>query len=222
MTRPKKSELTKAIEKAITWNHGGKMEGMISLSTSPLVNEYCRKRSENDKLVCKHCFSMNLQKMRKELREKLLRNTDLLTSVIVPVDEMPLLNVAYFRLESFGDLQPGRKGEIQITNYFNLCNKNKHVSFALWTKNPFVIAAAIKNGLKKPGNLIVIYSSPCLNTQIDIEKLVKVYPFIDKVFTVYDKDHAGNVEINCGANHCMSCLKCYKKRTTKIIREKLK
>ena len=214
----KRTDRTKAIEKAICRAHGGKMEGLQSLSTSPLVNPHCIERAKHDKLVCSHCFSMNLQKMRKELKAKLIRNTDLLTSEVIPVEEMPLLNIAYFRLESFGDLN----NEIQVENYFNLCRANCHATLALWTKNPFIISAVLKRGIRKPSNLIVIYSSPCLNAQVDYDKLVKAFPFIDKVFTVYDKEHAAGMDINCGARHCMSCLRCYKKRSDKIIREKLK
>ena len=76
--------------------------------------------------------------------------------------------------------------------------------------------------IKKPSNLIVIYSSPVLNKAVNVDVLKAVYPFIDKVFTVYDKEHAGSVNINCGSNHCLSCLKCYKKRTTDVINERLK
>jgi len=214
----KKSEMTKAIEKAICWNHGGKMEGMVSLSTSPLKNEFCMNRCKNADTICAHCFSMNLQSMRKELKEKLIRNTDLLCGSIIPVQDMPLLNVRYFRLESFGDLQ----NTIQVQNYVNLCKRNPHTTFALWTKNPFIIRNAMRDGLKKPSNLIVIYSSPMTNKQVDIDRMKAAFPFIDKVFTVYDKEHSANVEINCGARHCMSCLKCYKKRTTSVINEQLK
>lgn len=218
MARPKKAETTKAIEKAICWKHEGKMSGMISLSTSPLKNAHCIKRASNPNMICSHCYSMNLNKMRKSLKEKLIRNTDLLTSSIIPVEEMPIVNVSYFRFEAFGDLQ----NTTQIANYFNLCKRNPSTSFALWTKNPFIIRQALAEGLSKPKNLIIIYSSPVLNSEVDFNALRKVFPFIDKIFTVYDKNHAGNVNINCGANHCLSCLKCYKKRTTAIINERLK
>lgn len=214
----KKSELTKAVENAITWNHSGKMSGMVSLSTSPLENPYCMNRCKNENSICSHCFSMNLQKMRKELKEKLIRNTELLTKTVIPVNEMPLLNVCYFRLESFGDIQ----NVTQVHNYFNLCKRNKGTTFALWTKNPFVIKNALASGLKKPGNLIVIYSSPMMNTATNLERLQSVFPFVDKIFTVYDKEHSKDVNINCGANHCLSCLRCYKKRTTAVINEQLK
>ena len=35
-----------------TVNHSGKMEGMQSLSTSCLCNEYCKNRLSNSELVC--------------------------------------------------------------------------------------------------------------------------------------------------------------------------
>ena len=125
-----KSALQIAIEKAMCTSHTGKMNGMWSLSTSPLVNQHCLNKSKCDGLVRKHCFSINMQKMRKELKEKLIRNTELLTKIVIPVADMPTLNIKYFRFESFGDLN----NEIQVQNYFNLCRKNKETTFALWTK----------------------------------------------------------------------------------------
>ena len=50
------------------------------------------------------------------------------------------------------------------------------------------------------------------------------YDFIDKIFTVYDKDYisAHDVSINCGAKSCLTCHKCYVKSKIKYINEKLK
>ena len=38
------------------------------------------------------------------------------------------------------------------------------------------------------------------------------FDFIDFVFTVYSASYAleNNININCGAKHCLTCLKCYK------------
>ena len=50
------------------------------------------------------------------------------------------------------------------------------------------------------------------------------YDFIDKIFTVYDKNYinARDVNINCGAKSCLTCHKCYVRSKTKYINEKLK
>jgi hypothetical protein len=50
------------------------------------------------------------------------------------------------------------------------------------------------------------------------------FPFVDKVFTVYDPDfiEAENIDINCGARNCFDCGLCYEKNGVAVINEKLK
>ena len=62
-------------------NHRGKMTDLYSLSTSPLCNENCMKRSKIKGSICEKCFSMNMQEYMTGLREKLAINTELLTTV---------------------------------------------------------------------------------------------------------------------------------------------
>lgn len=198
-----------------TVRHTGKMEGMQSLSTSCLCNEYCKNRSHNQELVCSHCYAQRQMKMYKNLNVCLERNTEILTGRLLEEAEIPMINASFFRFESFGDLI----NKIQIINYFNICKKNKHVKFALWTKNPWIIEEAIESGEKKPANLQIIYSSPCLNDPVD-----PGYDFVDKIFTVFDKNYIKihNIDINCGAKNCLLCNKCYRKSKVKYINEKLK
>ena len=101
----------------------------------------------------------------------------------------------------------------------DICKKNKHGHLALWTKNPWIIEEALDASERKPSNLQIIYSSSCINDQAD-----PGYDFIDKIFTVYDKDYisAHDVSINCGAKSCLTCHKCYVKSKIKYINEKLK
>lgn len=198
-----------------TINHTGKMEGMQSLSTSCVDNKYCLERSKNEHTICYHCYAQRQMKMYKNMEKCLKSNTEILTSKILDDDQIPLINAAYFRFESFGDLN----NCIQVVNYFNICNKNKDVHFALWTKNPWIIEEAINIGHKKPKNLQIILSSCILNTPA-----ITDYEFIDKIFTVYDKEYIklNDININCGAKSCLSCHKCYVKSKTKYINEKLK
>lgn len=197
-----------ALEKAITWNMTGKMEGFISLSTSPLCNAHCIERMKSDAAVCKHCFSARMQKRYKTLREKLERNTELLTTVELQPEDIPFLNAAFFRFESFGDLN----NTLQVKNYFMIAEQNPHCMMTIWTKNPWIVADAMEEyGITKPDNFIVILSSVLLNVSADADQVTSKYPFIDKVFTVYDKEHAENVTINCGARSCATCQRCYHK-----------
>ena len=188
---------------------GDKMDGMYSLSTCPTLNYLCVLRSHVDGLICKHCYSVTMNKRFKNLRKKLEKNTYFLTMSVIDYDCIPYLNYLLFRLESFGDLQ----NEIQAVNYLNLIRKNPQTAFAWWTKNPKFIADALDTlGIEKPSNVQIIFSSPCLNHSVNIDVLKAVFPFIDKVFTVFDKEFLKefpNITINCGSRHCKECQNCY-------------
>lgn len=198
-----------------TTKHTGKMEGMVSLSTSPLCNTLCRERSKNPNLVCSHCYAQRQMKMYKNLGKCLEKNSEILTTRELADNEIPNVNAIYFRFESFGDLI----NTTQVKNYFAICRKNKGTKFALWTKNPWIIDEAIKEGVKKPSNLQIVLSSPKLNVIACCN-----YNFVDKIFTVYDNDYIKehNININCGAYKCLTCGKCYRKSRVKYIDEKLK
>ena len=202
-----------------TLNHKGKMTGMMSLSTSCTCNTYCKKRSENKETVCSHCYAQRQMLIYKNLEKCLIKNTEILTKKVLEDYELPIINALYFRLEAFGDLN----NTTQVINYFNLCKKNPGVRFALWTKNLWLIDSVIHHDhINKPKNLNIIYSSPFLNESN--ENIFVLYPFIDKVFTVYEKEFIkkNDIKINCGAKNCLTCAKCYKKNKLKYINEKLK
>jgi hypothetical protein len=151
------------------------------------------------------------------MQNPLAKNFEILTSRILSDDELPIINGQVFRFESFGDIY----NDIQVADYFNICTKNPHVNFALWTKNPAVIDRAIKMGFKKPENIVILLSSLYVNVVADASK----FPFIDKVFTVYDVATIANenVNINCGARSCLTCQRCYHKENGEyFINEKLK
>lgn len=194
------------------------MEGMQSISTSCLCNKLCEIRKSNEKTICNKCFADSQLKYHTNNQPIFEYNTKVLTESVIPEMYLPTINACYFRFESFGDLNNSN----QVKNYFNICKKNPDTNFAIWTKNPWFIAEAIKDGYEKPSNLNIIFSSLFLN-QVN-EAVAKYYSFIDKVFTVYDKEHAENVEINCGSRKCMDCKRCYKKHVGEIeyINELLK
>lgn len=202
-------------------NHSGKMSGMVSVSTSVLENPHCQKRRACVGTICEKCYAgAQLQRYASQAK-KLKLATEFFTSHIIDYDEIPLLNTLYFRFEAFGDLI----NSIQVVNYFNIARKNKAMRCALWTKNPWIVSYAMSEyGIEKPENLVVLISSPYINKKIDIEKIKAVYPFIDKVFTVYNNEYIdnNNVLINCGARECFTCLKCYSKFTENYISERLK
>lgn len=201
----------------ICTSHTGKMTGFASLSTSPIANTFCQNRSKCKGSICAMCYSIQMQNVYSALNKVLIENHRVLTSQIIPVEKMPILNYLMFRLEAFGDVQ----NETQILNYFNLCKRNPRVQFTIWTKNTAIFKRVFENGNRKPKNLIIIVSSPMVNKALKIED----YSFADKVFTVYEKDYALNngIKINCGSKSCASCGMCYNKNSrTVYVNELLK
>ena len=191
-----------------TKNHNDKMAGLSSLSTSPLCNGLCESRTHNPDMICAHCYSQTMQKRFRGLREKLVKNSELLTNRILSDEEIPFIisETGMFRLEAFGDLI----NEIQVVNYFKLVSANPHMKCALWTKNPWIIQSAIETyGIVKPENLSIIGSSYYLNKPMT--DFYQKYDFIDNVFTVYTRAFAKahNVTISCGGRSCKECKNCY-------------
>lgn len=187
--------------------HNGKMEGLQSLSTSPVLNKYCEYRSKNPALICNKCFAIAMHNgAYPDLNNCTKKNTEILTSRILADEEWILLNVAYFRLEAFGDLN----NVTQAINYLNFVRLNPQVTaFSWYTKNPWFIEQAFKQtGMKKPKNLIIGISSPCYNHPVKPDR----WWFADFVFTVYTAEYAveHDIQINCGDRVCMECLRCYK------------
>lgn len=201
-----------------TMNHTGKMAGFMSASTSCICNPACMARMKDESSICSKCFSAAMHKRYGALASCLERNTEVITGKLFEIDELPMINAAFFRFESFGDLS----NVIQARNYLRICKRNPWTRFALWTKNPGFMAQAIKlEG--KPENLNIILSSPYINTTCDASR----WEFVDKTFTVWDKAGKKELEacgksINCGSKKCMACLLCYTKNNVTEIHESLK
>lgn len=185
----------------------GKMEGMKSVSTSCICNEYCRERAKNTKLICNKCYAESTINRYSALAKHLIENTELLTESEIDYNALPYFLDIVIRFESFGDLQ----NETQVINYFNICGKNPQTTFTLWTKNPWFIKNVISKGYNKPENLIIGYSSPRINDCK--ESILERYDFIDFIFTVYTAEYAieHNIAINCGIAKCKNCMRCYRK-----------
>jgi hypothetical protein len=198
-----------------TTKHTGKMAGMASISTAVTTNERCAKNAQIPGSICQKCFAAKQMKIYPSMEKPMVENQRILTSEILPAEKLPIINNLYFRFESFGDLN----NATQVKNYFNICYKNPKVKFALWTKNPDYIAAAIRDGYEKPANLNIVLSSLFVN-----KERKNVFDFVDKVFTVYDPQYIeeNNISINCGARNCFTCGLCYEKNDVSIINEKLK
>ena len=192
-----------------------KMQGMLSLSTSPLTNAGCIRNCKVAGSICQSCYSITSNKMYVNLRNMIQGNKDILTKYIIPTHELPFINHTIFRFESHGDIN----NSVQLQNYVNIANNNRHVVFALWTKQ-YAIAEKFFDKVDKPRNFVLIYSSIMTNHELKL----KNFRHVDKIFTVYDKEtiESKKITINCGAKSCLSCRSCYRKGGVKYIREKKK
>ena len=191
----------------------GKMNGVPSISTSCLDNPICRARMKDPNSICAHCFAAATLKRYTAAGRAMSANYALLTGRLLETDELPIFaNVAIVRIESFGDV-----GNVtQARNYVRIIKANPAVTFAWWTKNHGIVSAAFKQEGGKPENVVMIESSPYLNT------VKPLSPDMDKTFTVYDKVAAAGIEINCGARSCAACRRCYNKSTEATVNELLK
>lgn len=193
----------------------GKLEGINALNTSPVNNEFCLKMSKQD-VICKECYSLRMLKtFRKNAEPTFRKNGEILSSVIVPLELVPSLNSAFFRVSAHGELI----NETHMINVLNIAVKNPHCNVALWTKRKDIINRVFgEMGYNKPDNLIIIFSEPRVN-HITSE----IPQYFDKIFNVVTPDSEYQNRVNCGAKSCMSCLACYKKDNGKnVIVESMK
>lgn len=196
---------------------GTKMDSMLSLSTSVLLNENCKRNATVKGSICEKCYSHTMALRYKGLRENTTHNTEVLTSEIIPTECLPRINANIFRFEAFGDLN----NETQFINYLNICEFNPRTQFSIWTKCPHIMKKVFDDmGYKKPSNLIILVSSLMINKALDINN----YWFADKVFTVYTAEYAieNNISINCGNKHCIDCQMCYSHNDVVYVNEILK
>ena len=208
-------------------NHTGKMEGIHSISTSVTANALCQKQQAIAGSICSHCFAEAMMGMYSALEAKLLRNTEVLTKSILPIEELPdTTGCDIFRFESFGDLN----NETQLINYLNIVKKNPGTRFTLWTKRYLLIKEYFaREDVTVPGNFTLILSSLMVNKKISLEPFKACEKFQRgqlKSFTVYDyeyiKKHYTEMDINCGSRCCIGCRNCYDQNDIEEISEVLK
>ena len=189
----------------------GKMSGMPAITSSTLCNEYCNRLRATPGTVCEKCYTLKYLQSRPSVAERYRENTELLTTGIIPIHQLPFINAAICRLETFGDIV----NATHLQNYINLIKKNSHCMFSLFTKNYTVVFNYFKSH-KQPKNLSIVISSLLLNQPFDVSFLADITLKNVKIFTVYTKAYAqGNgVVINCGKNRCIDCQRCYKSNKT--------
>ena len=191
----------------------GKLEGFKAISTNTTSNPFCIKMFKAKKdTICKNCYShIMLTSYRKNMVNCLERNSKLLSESVLHSQQLPTVMEIYFRFSAHGEL-------INLThliNIFNICEKNKLTTFALWTKRKDLVKKLLQTR-DKPSNLILVYSSP--------NKSAIMYEppeNFDKVFNNV-LEHENVEEQNCTGQKCKDCLACYKFGGTNVIVEKVK
>ena len=186
----------------------GKLDNVLSLSTSCACNNRCVARMKNPDLICSECFAIDTQSNYKGVFENTALNAAILSKEVLPINLWPDLNTDILRIESFGDVI----NVVHAINYINLTYQNPKTTVTAWTKNPDLWVKAFKK-VGKPANLIFGISSDRKNEIMEIKPELR--PYVNFVFTVYELDYllSKNIDpetfINCGGRSCRGCMKCY-------------
>lgn len=220
--------ISEYIKYSVTF-HAGKLEDVASISTFRDENPNCQRFRQIPGSICQDCYVSDYS-YRTSLTKKLIKNTWFYTHVELTPDAVPLLPYIYIRFESFGDLI----NKLQFNNYCVIASANKHSNCALWTKFPFIIKQALKEH-RKPENLQIVYSwlykngiarqtttaPEYIDTKAFKAYTEKHFPFIDRVFIVYDYTFAmdNDISINC-QRKCNACTNsCYINNNTFYVNE---
>lgn len=189
---------------------GGKMEGIRSLNTNPLENEFCKSMRKTES-ICSKCYSAwFLEHVYKHTCVKpWSENGELLSTKTLKEIGTPWVYDDIFRFHSHGELI----NELHAKNFTEIAKKNRNTLFVLWTKRPNLLPE------KLPKNFRVIKS----NSQID-NPINEVPLGFHGVFNVFTKEYANKnqIDINCEGK-CRECMRCYDgKNSAGVINEIIK
>ena len=185
----------------------GKLVHMPAINTNTLTNEFCIRQHQTD-TICLECYSFDmLQGHRKNCAPAFERNSVAL-SELIDYDDLPFLNYAYVRINGHGELI----NSSHLDNIIAIAVKNRHCTFALWTKR----ASLIRQRLDRiPDNLILVFSNP------KVDRVIGVPRGFHKVFNNVSK--GSTAPQNCTGRKCIECLACYRKDSgTDVIVEMVK
>lgn len=199
----------------------GKMHGMTVITTAMSNNPNCQRLSQISGAICQKCFSKTGLAFKKNVRERYMKNGEILSSGLIPTKELPFTNAQYCRFESHGDLI----NETHLENYMRICRHNPQTKFSLWTKMYKLVYEYFKTH-SVPKNFTLIISSLMMNKPMIemIQRFKDIGVKRVKLFTVYSKEYLEqhpDIKINCGAKDCLGCLKCYASKE-EIVNEILK
>lgn len=184
----------------------GKMDKVRAISSYAGQNSSCEAMMKNKNTVCSHCYAYKQVEsgVYPNQRVCLERNGNALSTTLLNI--VPNLSKQeIFRFESHGDVINVNHAR----NFIRIATANPTVKFAAFTKRFDIWNDAI-NKEGKPANLKVVYSSPMVNKPLDIRDK---YPFVDTIFTVYEKgvEAPDQIPCQCGPGSCNRCRQCYTK-----------
>ena len=178
-------------------SHGtGKIEGIPSINTSPIGNAFCDIMKDSSLYVCRYCYARRMLAYRPSARACYVRNGDILSRAVVPMDALPTINATYARFHSFGELI----NETHLENFVRIARKNRKTTFSLWTKRRDLVQNYRLMHGPFPRNMILVYS------EWNIDPVsVEIPRGFHKVFVVVTDE----AKVNCSMK-CAQCLKCYR------------
>lgn len=207
-----KERLTLADEIALVAQIGvsrltGKLDGFWAVSTSVLMNRLCQARALVEGSICADCYAAQGAVSRDGLALVLEINYMIINRWRLSPEAWATLPIPSINGKSRGESHGDVATVCAAVNMCNICASHPYLTFGVWTKNLNLYRAAFKE-VGKPKNMIFIYSSPIKNQVAEVPEDMK--PYVDKVFTVFEKDYIekNHICINC-AKHCNGCLKCY-------------
>jgi hypothetical protein len=180
----------------------GKLEGLRAISTNTATNEFCIDQNKHggDNNICTKCYShAMLRTYRKNMAPALQRNSDYLSSALIPIEHIPFIPDAYLRIDAHGELI----NDTHFMNILRIAERNPHCSVALWTKRVDIVRRVLKQWLAKPANLILIYSNPKIG-----HIMPKPPRGFDRSFNNVPADMAPERQ-NCTGQKCITCMLCY-------------
>lgn len=188
----------------VAYHESGKIEGIYSLDSSATNCNFCikmRKAAEtNPDLVCGFCYDFKQEKYRKAVLNRHSLNLLIMSKVEFTVEELSMLSgIGLARVNSSGDAE----NVIYAKNMLRYAIAHEHAKVAIWSKNVLAYIKAIDE-IGKPGNVILIQSSPFINRPVARAK------YFDYVFTVYSDENAVRAAIEAGACECngKKCRDC--------------
>lgn len=179
----------------------GKLDGLRAISTNTRTNDYCIKQnaSGDPTNICVKCYShVMLSSYRKNMQPALQRNSDALSTRVLPTVELPKITDSVFRFDAHGELI----NETHLRNLVAICEYNPSTVFALWTKRNDIVSKYFRANAK-PANMVLIYSNPKIS-----HIMAKPPKFFDRTFNNV-LEHEYVERQNCTGQQCKNCLLCY-------------